>query len=102
MASASPTQNKVKPSSARGLKKPASFRLRKDSRSERRQTFDGVKDLFFIFLGLGLRKWIIQESKLRYLGPRLQDAPGYFVSENLKIQSTASLVIGSTFASQAF
>ena len=49
MASARATKHNVKPSSARGLKKPASRRFRKDLRSKRRQTLDGAVYLFFIF-----------------------------------------------------
>ena len=53
MASARPAKHTVNPSSARGLKNPASpTLLREDSRSERRLSLSGVRYLFFIVLDL--------------------------------------------------
>src|SRR5258708_32164413 len=64
MASARPAKHTVNPSSARGLKNPASpGLLRKDSRSERRLNLRVARYMFFIVLNLVYGRKLLRVRK---------------------------------------
>src|SRR5437868_14768954 len=91
MASASPTKHRVKPSRARTLKNPASWKLlRKNSWSDGPPTLNRLKDLFFIFLGLGFAE--VHSSGIETLLPSSATTSRFMITpclRNPQIQNTA-------------